>query len=129
MNQNKPQMRSRNARRVIARSMLMLGGGLLTILSLATPVLGQAAGAATQPAAHNAPSGRSFLITDGLGRDGKVALMSNKTTVVTTARPYKSVSIGQPEVADVTPVSPTNILVTAKRPGATQLVVWDDQNR
>jgi pilus assembly protein CpaC len=39
------------------------------------------------------------------------------------------VSIGQPEVADVNPIGPTTVLVTAKKPGSTQLILWDDDNR
>ncbi len=80
-------------------------------------------------AAQSAPTARANLISDGLGKDGKLQLVMNKSTVLTTNRPYKSVSVGQPEIADVTPVSPTNILVTAKKPGTTQVIVWDDQNR
>src|SRR6266545_1769293 len=120
MNQKNNHNSDRKIKRTVAKAILMLGGSMLAILSLATPVAGQATrpalSPATQPLAMNAPSGRVVLITDGIAADGKVHLMSNKTTVITTAQPYKSVSIGQPEIADVTPVSPTNILVTAKKP-------------
>ena len=32
-------------------------------------------------------------------------------------------------MADVNPIGPNNILVTAKKPGTTQLIVWDDADR
>ena len=68
----------------------------------------------------------SSLVTGGLGASGGVSLMVNKSTVVTTRVPYKRVSIANPEVADVNLVGPSDVLVTAKKPGSTQLVIWDD---
>ncbi len=71
---------------------------------------------------------RALLITDGLD-DGKLGLVMNKSAVLSTRAPYKRVSIGAPEIADVNAIGPTNILVTAKKPGTTQLIVWDDSDR
>lgn len=71
---------------------------------------------------------RALLITDGLD-DGKLAMVMNKSTVLSTRTAYKRVSVGAPDVADVNPIGPNNILVTAKKPGTTQLIVWDDADR
>jgi pilus assembly protein CpaC len=71
---------------------------------------------------------RAVLITDGLD-DGKLSLVMNKSTVLSTRSAYKRVSVGSPEIADVNPIGPNNILVTAKKPGTTQLIVWDDGDR
>jgi pilus assembly protein CpaC len=60
---------------------------------------------------------------------GKITLMLNKSTVIVTKTPFSRVSVGEPEVADVTPIGPTNLLVTAKKPGTTQIIVWDDNNQ
>jgi pilus assembly protein CpaC len=60
---------------------------------------------------------------------GKINIKVNSTTVVKTVRPYKRVSVGQPDVADFNAIAPTSILLTAKKPGATQLIIWDDQER
>lgn len=65
------------------------------------------------------------LITESLNQ-GELKLMVNKSVVLKTTRPYKRVSAAQPEIADVTPISPTSLLLTAKKAGDTQLVVWDD---
>ncbi len=129
MNQMNPRKTFKTTRRSAGRTISKLGACVLSVLTLASPALAQSAGPATQPAAQNAPSGRSTLVSDGTNREGKIQLTMNKTTVLTTARPYKSVSVGQPEIADVTPVSPTNILLTAKKPGTTQVIVWDENNR
>lgn len=58
-----------------------------------------------------------------------IRLTVNKSKVVSTTRPYKRVSIGQPDVAEVTPVNPTSVLLTARKAGSTQLILWDDADR
>jgi pilus assembly protein CpaC len=80
--------------------------------------------APTQPAGR----GAAAIVENG-GKDGVIHLVANRSTVVKTRVPYKNVSISQPEVADVNLVGPQDILVTAKRPGNTQLIIWDDQDR
>src|SRR5207253_2031453 len=37
--------------------------------------------------------------------------------------------VGNPDIADVNPIGPQNILVTAKKPGTTQMIIWDDGDR
>src|SRR5688500_11923373 len=86
-------------------------------------------GAATAPAAQPPAAGRSApIIASGVNR-GVVNLTTNRSTVLKTRVPYKNVSIAQPDVADVNLVGPQDILVTAKKPGSTQLVIWDDDDR
>lgn len=60
---------------------------------------------------------------------GKVKIMVNRSTVVVTKTPFSRVSVGDAEVADVNPIGPTNLLVTAKKPGGTQIIVWDDDDK
>src|SRR6266568_5048191 len=43
---------------------------------------------------------------------GKIGMKVNSTTVVKTTRPYKRVSVGQPDVADFNAIAPTSILLT-----------------
>ena len=71
---------------------------------------------------------RAVIISDGLD-DGKLAMQTGKSAVLSTRTAYKRVSVGAPDVADVNPIGPNNILVTAKKQGATQLIVWDDADR
>lgn len=61
--------------------------------------------------------------------DGAIRLTANRSTVIKTRVPYKNVSVAQPDIADVNLVGPRDILVTGKKPGSTQLVVWDDEDR
>lgn len=88
----------------------------------ANPIrLVQAQRPASQPAAD--------IVADGVGRDGMLKLTVNKTALVKTNAPYKRVSVGQPDIADVNPIGPGNILVTAKKAGNTQVIIWDDNER
>ena len=84
----------------------------------------------TRPAAaQTQPAGGDATILETASKDGTVRLLSNRSTVLKTRVPYKSVSIAQPDVADVSLVGPQDILLTAKKPGSTQLVIWDDEDR
>ena len=47
--------------------------------------------------------------------------MVNKSQVITTKLPYKTVNIANPEIADFNRVNDYEILLTAKKPGTTQL--------
>jgi pilus assembly protein CpaC len=67
----------------------------------------------------------SDVVADGLGEDGKVVLMVNKSQQITTKLPYKTVNVANPEIADVNQVNNDELLLTAKKPGNTQLIVWD----
>ena len=54
----------------------------------------------------------------------------NKSTVLATRAGRTSGSASRSRtIADVNPIGPNNILLTAKKPGATQLIVWDDADR
>ena len=99
----------------------------LAVLAAMAFVLFVGASAVAQPA--TAPSNRNDIVSEGVDRDGRVQLTVNKSTVIATRVAYKKVSIGNPEVADVTVMGPNNVLITAKRQGSTQLIVWDDNNK
>src|SRR5206468_2200537 len=92
-----------------------------------TPEAGATAAATTRPATPAPRANR--LIAEGVDPSGKVSLTVNKTMVITTTQPYRQISVGQPDIADVNAIGPNNILVTAKKMGTTQLIVWDDQGR
>jgi pilus assembly protein CpaC len=126
MEYNRRNARGRNGRTTraaAARTLIAVAAAGLSMLVFAARVHGQEAGAATRPAPG------ADLIADPAAHDGQIRIGVNKTSVVTTRVPFKQVSIGQPAIADVTPVGPNSILITAKKQGSTQLIVWDEQNR
>lgn len=92
----------------------MLG---LALLTLQSRLIGQAA--TTQPAR---PMIKSI-------ENGQLRLSTGHSSLVETTRPVKRVSIADPEIASVRPVGPTELLVNPRKPGVTQLIVWDDENQ
>ncbi len=113
--------------RYTRKILITLTVAAMSVLLLAEMARGQATAneGATPPPARTTAA----LIQDGLNENGQIRLTVNKSAVITTRVQVKQVSIGQPEVADVNVIGPSNILVTAKKAGTTQLIVWDDQNR
>lgn len=77
--------------------------------------------AATQPSTTRA----SDVIADGLNEEGRLGMMVNKSQILTTKLPFKTINVANPEIADFNTVDQYTILVTAKKTGATQFTVWD----
>lgn len=61
--------------------------------------------------------------------DGPVKMLVGKSLVLRTRAPFKRMSLTQPEVVGDNLVDPTSILLTAKKPGVSQLIVWDDKDQ
>ncbi|HEX8521738.1 MAG TPA: type II and III secretion system protein family protein [Tepidisphaeraceae bacterium] len=68
------------------------------------------------------------IVTGGLGEANDIKLLVNKSVVLTTSRPYRRLSVGQPDIFEANAIGPTKILVTAKKAGSTQLIIWDDSD-
>jgi pilus assembly protein CpaC len=132
-----PQARRAPARSRRSRCLIASGVASAMALLMAVGAAAQTVKPATRPAASAStrssvsqatPAGPS-LIKEGTGKDGKVQLKVNRSVVITTRSPYKRVSVAQPEVADVNLLGPDTILLTAKKAGITQMIVWDDDNQ
>ena len=98
---------------------VLTAAGVVIVLLLSGVAAGADAPPTTQPA----------LVTSGLTSDNTVKLITGRSVVLTSRVPLKRVNIGQPDVADVNIMAPTSVLVTAKKSGSTQLIVWDDQDQ
>ena len=77
-----------------------------------------------KPTDPNAP-----FVVESPTRSSPLTVMVNKSAVMETRAPYKRVSVGQPEIADVNLLGQNHILVTGKKAGTTQVVVWDDAEK
>lgn len=55
----------------------------------------------------------------------ELSVAVGKTALIDTARPIQRVSVGLGDVAEVSAVNPTEILVNGKAPGETSLIIWD----
>lgn len=67
----------------------------------------------------------SDVVSDGINGEGRLMLMVNKSQILTTKLPYKTINISNADIADYNRLGDNEILVTAKRPGNTQLILWD----
>ncbi len=56
----------------------------------------------------------------------KFQLVAGKSTVITSAIAVKRVSVGNPEIADFTLLSPRDIYITGKTAGTTNLTLWSN---
>ena len=114
--------------RIVRRRPQTLRKLVLAVTLGAAALVFAPAAAIGAPAPSTAPAA-DRLVADGVGADGKVRVMMNKSTVITTTQPVKELIVGNPDVADVTVINEKSVLVTAKKPGSTQLIVRDDNNR
>lgn len=119
---------NRIIRRTLRRAVLAVGA--VAVASVFSPA--QAGGQASPEAQHTTSTTRpaaTRLVADAVDADGKLRLGANQSVVIATTMPVRQLSVGNPAVADVNPVGPNEVLVTAKKQGSTQLIIWDDENR
>jgi pilus assembly protein CpaC len=60
---------------------------------------------------------------------GELDVPVNKSQVVRADRPYSKALIGNPEIADIVPISDTSVYVLGKKTGTTSLTLYDRSNR
>jgi pilus assembly protein CpaC len=108
---------------------LIRAGAMLTATGVMVVLLSSGSAAGQQAPADAGPTTRPSMVLDGVSSDGSLRLTSGKSTIVNFRRMYSTVSIGNTEVVDCNKVSPTSLLITARKPGSTALVVFDDDKR
>jgi pilus assembly protein CpaC len=54
----------------------------------------------------------------------ELVLVAGKSTVVTSQLPIERISVGFGDIAEATAISPVELLLNAKTPGVTSLIVW-----
>ena len=91
----------------------------LAIACLAAAVLAGAAGAI--PASAQVAS---VSVADGV-HAGEVAVPVNKSQVIRSDRPFAKALIGNPEIADILPLSNSSLYVLGKKAGTTSLTLYD----
>ena len=62
-------------------------------------------------------------------RPQQIGLLVGRSTVVTTNRPIRRVSLSTPDVADALVTSPHEVLIHGKIPGTISLLVWNDTGK
>jgi pilus assembly protein CpaC len=69
----------------------------------------------------------AISVADGV-HAGEIAVPVNKSQVIRSDRPYVRALIGNPEIADVLPLSNTSLYVLGKKAGTTSLTLYDRGN-
>src|SRR5206468_375463 len=85
-----------------------------------------AAAAGALSIAH--PAVAQVTIASGIDA-GELDVPINKSQVVRADRAYSKALIGNPEIADIVPISPTSVYVLGKKTGTTSLTLYDRANR
>ena len=94
---------------------------LAVAAALAGPLLAVSAPAAAQPAGIVA-------LSDDV-HAGELAVPVNKSQVLRSDRPYAKALVGNPEIADVLPLTNQSLYVLGKKAGTTSLTLYDGANR
>src|SRR5688500_14671959 len=95
------------------------GVTLCAALALSVAAFGAAAPAAAQVRVSEADDVAA----------GELAVPVNKSQVLRTDRPFTKALVGNPEVADVLPLSDSSLYVLGKKMGTTSLTLYDRSNR
>ena len=90
-------------------------------------VLGAAIAAASLVAAAPAAAQVTVSESDAV-RAGELAVPVNKSQVLRSDRPFAKALIGNPDIADVLPLSDRSIYVLGKKMGTTSLTLYDRRN-
>src|SRR5215204_2469270 len=98
----------------------MMSGVLIKRAALAAVAAG--AVAVAQPAAAQ------VSIASGVNA-GELQVPINKSQVIRADRAYSKALIGNPEIADIVPISATTVYVLGKKTGTTSLTLYDRSNR
>lgn len=95
----------------------------VTIVSCSALSLALSAGQVVRAqAAPTTPTSAGATFEDSTN---ELSVVVGKAVLVDCAQPIQRVAVGLGEVAEVTAVSPTEVMVDGKAPGQTSLIIWD----
>jgi pilus assembly protein CpaC len=85
-------------------------------------------GEVISPATDATPgqAAKGSIVADGLDPSGSIVLTVGKSRVVTTHEKYARISTGHEETIAVNLTGPSSFMITAKKPGNTGVIIWDD---
>ena len=69
------------------------------------------------------------FVSEDSSPTSRLSLLVNKGISLTTKTPFKRVYVGSPDIADANALGQNRLLVTGKKPGTTQVIVWDDNEK
>ena len=102
--------------------------GVMARNQLRTAALVAAAWVAIGAAAPAVSQSGGISISEGVSA-GEVAVPVNKSQVIRSDRPYAKALIGNPEIADILPLTNQSLYVLGKKAGTTSLTLYDRASR
>src|SRR4051794_18907416 len=85
------------------------------------------AAAAVAAIASAQPASADINVASGVNA-GQLEVPVNKSQVIRADRPYAKALVGNPDIADIVPISPTSVYVLGKKSGTTSLTLYDRSN-
>src|SRR6185369_1294346 len=74
------------------------------------------------------PAAAQVTVAQGV-HAGELDVPVNKSQVLKTDRPYAKALVGNPDIADIVPISDNSVYVLGKKPGTTSLTLYDRSSR
>ena len=108
----------------MARKMMRGRGAASTRRPLAIACIAAAVLTVAATAVPAAAQITTVSVADGI-HAGEVAVPINKSQVIRSDRPFAKALIGNPEIADVLPLSNSSLYVLGKKAGTTSLTLYD----
>jgi pilus assembly protein CpaC len=99
---------------------------LLLLLSIPSTTISEAQQAGSAPPQSTGPSAQSAPEASG---SAPLRVMVGKSLLINTTERIKRISVTDPNIADPTPITPTQILVHGRSPGEVSLLIWDELER
>jgi pilus assembly protein CpaC len=100
---------------------------LVLLLIPATSVSGAQQSSPAQPQSTG-PIASTQAAPEGTGA-APLRVMVGKSLLINTTERIKRISVTDPNIADPTPITPTQILVHGRAPGEVSLLIWDELER
>jgi pilus assembly protein CpaC len=86
------------------------------------------AAASVAAVAFSQPATAQITVAEGV-HAGALEVPINKSQVIRADRPYSKALIGNPDIADILPLSDSSLYVLGKKTGTTSLTLYDRSNR
>jgi pilus assembly protein CpaC len=113
---------------VVALSLMVVAGGIANGTATAGPPDGiNASDSSNDPPAGEAAAGAAVIEQKEPARS--ISITSGKSITLRTQSPVRRISIAAPETADAVVLPPTEIYITGKNPGVTNITLWGGDNK
>lgn len=103
------------------RSVPFTCAALYALLAVAVPMLTASRAAAQQ-------NGRQPLVVNISSITQRVEMIVNTSRILTMEQKIPRAQVNNPEIVELTPLSPTQVQIFAKKPGITQVNLWDQND-